>query len=64
MVNLTVLKLHQYCVVVDAVGADGKPELGTRQLRKGPATFFLQPGECACGGLGVNIMENLENTCT
>ena len=44
MVQLTVLKQRQYCVVVDAVGKDGRPQLGHRELRCGPLTFFLQPG--------------------
>ena len=44
-VDLVVLSDHQYVVVVDPVGKDGKPMLGTRQLRKGPDTFFLCPGE-------------------
>ena len=44
-VDLVVLSDHQYMVVVDPVGKDGKPMLGTRQLRKGPTTFFLHPGE-------------------
>ncbi|CAI8049163.1 Major vault protein [Geodia barretti] len=45
VVRLTVLKPRQYCVVVDAVGKDGRPQLGHRELRCGPLTFFLQPGE-------------------
>lgn len=44
-VDLVVLSDHQYVVVVDPVGKDGKPMMGTRQLRKGPDTFFLCPGE-------------------
>ncbi len=39
------LNPKQYCVVVDPVGADGRPQLGSRQLRNGPASFFLLPGE-------------------
>ena len=44
MVQLTVLSQLQYCVVVDPLDSDGRPQLGCRQLRKGPATFFLHPG--------------------
>ena len=44
MVNLTVLKKHQYCVVLDPVGSDGRSRLGVKELRVGPRTFFLQPG--------------------
>lgn len=36
---------RQYCVVVDPVGDDNKNRLGLRQLRKGPCTFFLHPGQ-------------------
>ena len=44
MVNLTVLKQHQYCVVLDPVGFDGRSHLGMKEIRVGPRTFFLQPG--------------------
>ncbi|XP_019860002.1 PREDICTED: major vault protein-like isoform X1 [Amphimedon queenslandica] len=44
-VQLTVLSHHQYCVVVNPLGDDGRPCLGCRELRKGPKTFFLHPGE-------------------
>eukprot|EP01114_Cavostelium_apophysatum_P013372 TRINITY_DN3226_c0_g1_i1.p1 TRINITY_DN3226_c0_g1~~TRINITY_DN3226_c0_g1_i1.p1 ORF type:complete len:475 (+),score=78.45 TRINITY_DN3226_c0_g1_i1:34-1425(+) len=35
----------QYCVVLDPVDETGKPQLGQRKLVRGPACFFLQPGE-------------------
>jgi major vault protein len=44
-VRITTLTNRQYCVVLDPVGADGKPELGKRELRQGPVSFFLRPGE-------------------
>jgi major vault protein len=44
-VSITTLTNRQYCVVLDPVGADGKPQMGKRVLRKGPISFFLQPGE-------------------
>ena len=44
-VPLTVMSKRQYCVVVDPVGDDNKNRLGLRQLRKGPCTFFLHPGQ-------------------
>ena len=44
-VRITTLNNRQYCVVLDPLGADGKPQLGIRQLRKGSASFFLRPGE-------------------
>ncbi|ETV95144.1 hypothetical protein H310_11412 [Aphanomyces invadans] len=43
-VQITTLTNRQYCVVVDPV-VNGVPMLGTRELRKGEASFFLQPGE-------------------
>jgi len=44
-VRITTLTNRQYCVVLDPVGADGKPDLGKRELRQGPLSFFLRPGE-------------------
>jgi major vault protein len=44
-VAITTLTNRQYAVVVDPIGPNGKPQLGKRQLRKGPTTFFLRPGE-------------------
>eukprot|EP01100_Stratorugosa_tubuloviscum_P008165 TRINITY_DN33_c0_g1_i5.p1 TRINITY_DN33_c0_g1~~TRINITY_DN33_c0_g1_i5.p1 ORF type:complete len:840 (-),score=524.71 TRINITY_DN33_c0_g1_i5:245-2764(-) len=44
-VKITTLNNRQYCVVLDPVGKDGKPQLGARELRKGEVSFFLQPGE-------------------
>jgi len=45
IVNITTLNNRQYCVVLDPVGADGKPQLGQKKLVKGEKSFFLQPGE-------------------
>jgi major vault protein len=44
-VDLIVLKPQQYGVVSCPVGKNGKPQLGVKELRKGPMTFFLHPGE-------------------
>jgi len=44
-VNITTLNNRQWAVVLDPIGADGKPQLGKRELRKGEVSFFLQPGE-------------------
>jgi major vault protein len=44
-VRITTLSNRQYCVVVDPVMPDGRQRLGTRQLRTGPLSFFLRPGE-------------------
>lgn len=43
-VPLTVLSSRQFCMVVDPV-VEGKQNFGTKELRKGPDTFFLNPGE-------------------
>jgi len=44
-VDITTLTNRQYCIVLDPVGEDGKPQLGARKLVKGEKSFFLQPGE-------------------
>jgi len=44
-VRITTLSNRQYCVVLDPIGANRLPQLGKKELRKGPASFFLQPGE-------------------
>ncbi|RLN70202.1 hypothetical protein BBJ28_00020555, partial [Nothophytophthora sp. Chile5] len=43
-VTVTTLTNRQYCVVVDPV-VNGVQRRGTREMRKGEASFFLQPGE-------------------
>ncbi|RLN73197.1 hypothetical protein BBJ28_00018433 [Nothophytophthora sp. Chile5] len=43
-VTVTTLTNRQYCVVVDPV-VNGTQRRGTREMRKGEASFFLQPGE-------------------
>ncbi|XP_043955654.1 major vault protein [Gambusia affinis] len=45
VVNVTTLNSRQYCVILDPVGADGKPQLGQKKVVKGERSFFLQPGE-------------------
>ena len=45
VVNVTTLTNRQYCVILDPVGKDGKPQLGQKRLVKGEKSFFLQPGE-------------------
>ena len=34
-VDITTLSSRQYCVIVNPVGPDGKPQLGARKLVKG-----------------------------
>eukprot|EP00727_Mastigamoeba_balamuthi_P005074 m51a1_g14565 putative major vault protein (1512) ;mRNA; f:1049567-1056001 len=46
MVPVTVLSSREYCVVVDPWDeAEKKNALGAKRLVRGPATFFLRPGE-------------------
>ncbi|XP_018414641.1 PREDICTED: major vault protein isoform X3 [Nanorana parkeri] len=45
VVDITTLNSRQYCVILDPVGADGKPQLGQKRVMKGEKSFFLQPGE-------------------
>eukprot|EP01090_Pellita_catalonica_P011093 TRINITY_DN22585_c0_g1_i1.p1 TRINITY_DN22585_c0_g1~~TRINITY_DN22585_c0_g1_i1.p1 ORF type:complete len:461 (-),score=55.14 TRINITY_DN22585_c0_g1_i1:91-1347(-) len=43
-VKLTVLGTTDYCIIQNPV-ENGEPQLGSKKLIKGPATFFLRPGE-------------------
>lgn len=45
VVQITTLTNRQYCVILDPVGPDGKPQLGKKKLVKGEKSFFLFPGE-------------------
>ena len=45
VVNVTTLTNRQYCIILDPVGKDRKPQLGQKKLVKGEKSFFLQPGE-------------------
>eukprot|EP00727_Mastigamoeba_balamuthi_P008952 m51a1_g468 putative major vault protein (697) ;mRNA; r:181916-185425 len=44
-VDVTALSSRQFCVVRNAADEAGVPQLGLRRLIRGPATFFLLPGE-------------------
>ncbi len=44
-VNITTLTSREFCVVVNPIGADGKPQLGVSVVVKGEKSFFLRPGE-------------------
>lgn len=50
-VKLTTLAKNQYCVVIDPVDKNGKPQFGKRELRKGEQSFFLKPGETLKSGI-------------
>lgn len=41
---MTTLNNRQYCYILNPV-KDGKNQFGTKELRKGEATFFLKPNE-------------------
>ncbi|XP_057202759.1 major vault protein isoform X2 [Triplophysa rosa] len=45
VVEVTTLNSRQYCVILDPVGHDGKPQLGQKRVVKGERSFFLRPGE-------------------
>uniref|UniRef100_F6UIR4 Major vault protein n=1 Tax=Xenopus tropicalis TaxID=8364 RepID=F6UIR4_XENTR len=45
VVDITTMNSRQYCVILDPVGDDGKPQLGQKRVVKGEKSFFLQPGE-------------------
>lgn len=45
VISITTLSSRQYCVILDPVGHDGKPQLGQKKLVKGEKSFFLMPGE-------------------
>ncbi|KAM9779806.1 major vault protein [Neosynchiropus ocellatus] len=51
VVNVTTLSSRQYCVILDPVGPDGKPQLGQKRVVKGERSFFLQPGETLESGI-------------
>jgi major vault protein len=44
-VTMTTLSDRQWCIVVNPIGHDGKPQFGLRQVRHGRTSFFLHPGE-------------------
>jgi len=44
-VKITTLNGRQYAVILDPTDANGKPQFGKRELRRGEVSFFLQPGE-------------------
>ncbi|TSK77109.1 Major vault protein [Bagarius yarrelli] len=45
VVDVTTLSSREYCVILDPVGPDGKPQLGQKKVVKGECSFFLRPGE-------------------
>ncbi|XP_056607840.1 major vault protein isoform X1 [Triplophysa dalaica] len=51
VVEVTTLNSRQYCVILDPVGHDGKPQLGQKKVVKGECSFFLRPGEILENGI-------------
>ena len=45
VVSATTLTPRQYCIILDPVGPDGKPQYGQKKLVRGDKSFFLRPGE-------------------
>ena len=50
-VDAIVLSANQYAVVVDPVDANGVPQLGRAEVRRGEISFFLHPGESLLNGI-------------
>ncbi|VDP89170.1 unnamed protein product [Echinostoma caproni] len=60
-VHITVLTAHQYCVIENPIGADGKPQFGQKKLVRGEGTFFVRPGESIPSGvLNAHVLEHDE----
>ena len=60
-VDITTLSNRQFAILLNPVGADGKPQLGAKKLIKGEVSFFLQPGESLEGGIkDVHVMGDQE----
>jgi len=60
-VKINTLTNLQFAVVLDPWNKEGKPQLGQKELRKGPLSFFLQPGERLENGIqNVYILEEDE----
>ena len=45
VVHTTTLTPRHYCIILDPVGEDGKPQYGQKKLVRGEKSFFLLPGE-------------------
>ena len=45
VVEITTLTSREYCIVLNPVDENGKPQLGHKKLIKGEKSFYLQPGE-------------------
>jgi major vault protein len=50
-VTMTTLSDRQWCVVINPIDSDGKPQFGLREVRYGRTSFFLHPGELLEAGI-------------
>ncbi|WP_228061793.1 colicin uptake protein [[Phormidium] sp. LEGE 05292] len=44
-VEITTLGDREWCIVLNPIDEDGKPQLGMQEVRQGRISFFLHPGE-------------------
>ncbi|NEQ37327.1 MAG: colicin uptake protein [Okeania sp. SIO3I5] len=44
-VKITTLSDREWCIVINPIDTDGKPQWGTKEVRQGRTSFFLHPGE-------------------
>ncbi|MGK7925861.1 MAG: colicin uptake protein [Spirulina sp.] len=50
-VEITTLSDREWCIVVDPIDGEGKPQLGLQEIRQGRTSFFLHPGESLESGI-------------
>jgi major vault protein len=50
-VEITTLTDREWCIVLDPIDPEGKPQLGFKEVRQGRTSFFLHPGESLEGGI-------------
>ncbi len=50
-VEITTLGDREWCIVVNPIDEEGKPQLGMREVRQGRLSFFLHPGESLENGI-------------
>lgn len=50
-VEIATLSDREWCIVLDPIDAERKPQLGMKEVRQGRASFFLHPGESLEGGI-------------
>ncbi len=50
-VTITSLAEREWCMVANPIGTGKRPQWGLREVRQGPRSFFLHPGEALIGGI-------------